>query len=207
MDRGIFSYFTSTLLLLSLSMCSNDPGTAPPDLKSYTVRGVFLGPRLDGIAMRVDHEAIPGYMEAMTMNFKLEDPSEIVGLEPGDRIEFEYLVLVDDTIARDIRKLEAKPGPVIELDLSALNSEGLRGPPDGLVAVSYEFCIPDNEKATAEVEGIDPTVSCSRSPGRIGCEPGELLCIGHTGQAGFRVVLDRLAALPFVARIIEARFE
>ncbi len=30
----------------------------------------------------------------------------------------------------------------VELDLARLDADGLRGPPDGKVSVSYEFCIP-----------------------------------------------------------------
>ena len=36
---------------------------------------------------------------------------------------------------------------------------------------------------------------------------GELLCLGHTHQPGYRAVLERLSALPFVAEIHEALFE
>jgi hypothetical protein len=34
----------------------------------------------------------------------------------------------------------------IDVDLANVNSEGLRGPPDGLRAVHYEFCIPAGEE-------------------------------------------------------------
>lgn len=34
----------------------------------------------------LDHEAIPGFMEAMTMAYKLADPSVLSELHPGDRI-------------------------------------------------------------------------------------------------------------------------
>ena len=46
-----------------------------------------------------------------------------------------------------------------------------------------------------------------RSRGRIGCVDGELLCTGHTHQAGYRDVLAALARLPYVARIDQAFFE
>ena len=34
----------------------------------------------------------------------------------------------------------------VEFDLAQLDVNGLRGPADGKVSVSYEFCIPDKEK-------------------------------------------------------------
>ena len=33
----------------------------------------------------------------------------------------------------------------VEFDLSHIDGDGLRGPADGKVAVSYEFCIPDTD--------------------------------------------------------------
>jgi len=42
--------------------------------------------------------------------------------------------------------------------------------------------------------------------GWFGAGPGECLCVGET-RAGFRDVLGRLAALPYVRRIIECHFE
>lgn len=64
----------------------------PEDATIYTVRGVYLGPVFDGEAMKVDHEAIDGYMDAMTMAFRLHDPSEQQGLAEGDKIRFRYVV-------------------------------------------------------------------------------------------------------------------
>ena len=97
---------------------------------------------------------------------------------------------------------------VIEFDLSVLDDDGLRGPPDGKVAVSYEFKIPDTSAARAEVRALDRTVQfLGGSPGRIGAGKGECLCIGSTHQPDFRKRLRRLAALSYVERIIECHFE
>jgi hypothetical protein len=96
----------------------------------------------------------------------------------------------------------------IELDLAELNDEGLKGPPDGLRAVSYEFCIPNRPEYEAEVWRIDPKIAITHGArGRIGCRPDQALCIGSTHQPEFRLVLFRLAALPYVERIVEAHFE
>ncbi len=97
---------------------------------------------------------------------------------------------------------------VIRFDVSQLDDEGLMGPPDGLRALSYEFCIPASEARVKEVEAIDSTVAIQRSsPGRIGCGEAEYLAIAHTHQPGFREVLDRLSRLPYVNEIQEAHFE
>lgn len=100
------------------------------------------------------------------------------------------------------------PREKIDLDLDALNAQGLYGPPDGLRSLDYEFCIPNDASAVATVRGIDPTVRIHRdSPGRIGCTSTEYLCIGNTAQRDFRGVLHRLAELPYVERIGQAHFE
>lgn len=97
---------------------------------------------------------------------------------------------------------------VIRFDSSRLNSEGLVGPPDGLRALSYEFCIPAVEAHVGEIEAIDSTITIQRSsPGRIGCGSDEYLAIGSTHPPGFRKVLEQLARLPYVERIEEAHFE
>jgi hypothetical protein len=99
-------------------------------------------------------------------------------------------------------------GSKIGFDLNRVNIEGLQGPPDGLRALHYEYCIPDRPEALAQVRAIDPTLqTCRQSPGRIGCGEDELLCLGHTHQSGHREVLSQLARLNFVREIREAFFE
>ena len=46
-----------------------------------------------------------------------------------------------------------------ELDLEALDADGLRGPPDGKVAVDYEFAIPDTPASREAVSQINPGVN------------------------------------------------
>ena len=43
----------------------------------------------------LDHEAVPGFMDAMTMSYKLKDPSVAGELHPGDRITATLLVSKD----------------------------------------------------------------------------------------------------------------
>ena len=98
--------------------------------------------------------------------------------------------------------------PQIEIDLGGVNEEGLRGPPTGLRAVHYEFCIPAGQRYAAEIRGIDPTVQLMpASRGRIGCTNRQVLAVGNTHQHGYRDVLERLAALPYITRIAGSFFE
>lgn len=105
---------------------------------------------------------------------------------------------------------EIKPAPAskkIELDLTKLDANGLGGPTDGKVCVSYEFAIPNTAKCKAEVRAIDKSVRfMPGSRGRIRAGKDECLCIGET-NAEFRTVLGKLADLPYIKRIIECHWE
>ena len=91
--------------------------------------------------------------------------------------------------------------------LDSLDADGLYGPADGKRALSYEFCIPDNEWVLEEIRHLDPSAEAQPSRGRIGCTEGQLLVIGSTHQPGHRQVLMRLARRPDIERIEPAHFE
>ncbi len=58
----------------------------PPVEKQYPVRGVIMGTVPDKGEIILDAENIPGFMEAMTMQYKLGDPGIISELHKGDKI-------------------------------------------------------------------------------------------------------------------------
>ncbi|GDY21429.1 hypothetical protein LBMAG56_27760 [Verrucomicrobiota bacterium] len=96
----------------------------------------------------------------------------------------------------------------IKFRLEAIRPDGLRGPPDGLVSVAYEFCVPADPAVYQEVRRLDPSVQISPgSRGRIGCSKQQALCIGNTHQRNWREILLALAALPYVAEVRECFFE
>jgi len=95
----------------------------------------------------------------------------------------------------------------ISITLSVLDVSGLYGPPDGLRALDYAFCIPDREDTVARVRNIDKSVTIHRARGRIGSGASELLCIGNTHQPGYREVLAAFSRLPYVERVGQAFFE
>ena len=75
------------------------------------------------------------------------------------------------------------PWKKVEIDLTRIGEDGLRGPPDGKVAVAYEFCIPNTGGHKARVRAIDSSVRfMPGSRGRIGAGKHQCLCIGSTSQ-------------------------
>lgn len=67
-----------------LASCTGDKpkGTAPQPIKGKVVA-------LDAAKATVtlDHEEIPGVMKAMRMEFPVNDPKVIEGLQPGDLVQ------------------------------------------------------------------------------------------------------------------------
>jgi len=70
------------------------PSTAVgPDAKRYELKGIITAVDPARVQITVQHEAIPGYMAAMTMPFPIrDDPKVIAFLRPGDRIEATLVV-------------------------------------------------------------------------------------------------------------------
>lgn len=96
----------------------------------------------------------------------------------------------------------------IAFDLSDIGSNGLTGSPDGLVSVSYEFCIPKDREMLDGVLAIDPNIQCtSGPPGRVGCTKTEYLCLGNTHDPRWRDILQRIAQLDYVSRIERSVWE
>ncbi|MCB9618294.1 MAG: copper-binding protein [Sandaracinus sp.] len=58
----------------------------------YTTRGVIEELRPERRQIVIRHEAVPGYMPAMTMPFSVEDASLFEGLAAQQRVEFTFSV-------------------------------------------------------------------------------------------------------------------
>jgi len=64
--------------------------------KVYKLRGKVIAANSSAGEVTLNHEAIPGYMDAMTMPYKLKDPSILGELHPGDVITADVLVSQGD---------------------------------------------------------------------------------------------------------------
>lgn len=96
----------------------------------------------------------------------------------------------------------------IKFSLDDIRADGLRGPSDGLISVSYEFCVPKDESIYQEIRRIDPSIEIHKnSEGRIGCTKQQALCIGHTHQPDWRAKLMALTSQPYISEIRQCFFE
>jgi protein SCO1/2 len=76
-----------------------------PGEKVYALRGTIVSHDADDNAVNIDHEAIPGFMEAMKMDYTVRGAS-VAKLPPdGARIEAKLHVTDDDYWVTDIRKV------------------------------------------------------------------------------------------------------
>ena len=63
---------------------------------NYEVKGVILEIDTSKKSLMIRHDAIPGFMDAMTMEFTTDDQYSIFNLSKGDSISFMYSVNVSD---------------------------------------------------------------------------------------------------------------
>ncbi len=73
----------------------------------------------DGQVLVIKHDAIPGYMDAMTMPFKLKEPAAGKGLQRGDEISFQLHVTDDESWVDNLKKTGSQTLPNLNLPAAA----------------------------------------------------------------------------------------
>ena len=111
--------FASTLLaFLLLAGCHSNPqpgaqASSQSNFKVYHLRGKIVSTSPATGELNIDGDAIPGFMDAMTMPYKLKNPGIISDLHPGDTITADVLVSqgADGTVLLDniVVIAQAKP--------------------------------------------------------------------------------------------------
>lgn len=88
----------SLLAFLVLSGChsgQNSQQSSTPQFKVYKLRGKVVSTDAAKGEVTLNHEAIPGFMDAMTMPYKLKDANVLSELHSGDTITADVLVSQD----------------------------------------------------------------------------------------------------------------
>lgn len=90
-------------------------GVVATSVQQFAVKGVVREVKADGRTVIVRHEEIPGYMEAMTMPFKVRDSNELASARAGAEVTFRLNVTEDASWIDQVRptgksvEVEAKP--------------------------------------------------------------------------------------------------
>jgi protein SCO1/2 len=85
-ERG---YMTTLLLVSGCPMAWSTPTNGDAgSLQTYAARGVVEKIARDHHQVTIHHQAIPGYMMEMTMDFPIRNTNEVIGISAGDKITF-----------------------------------------------------------------------------------------------------------------------
>lgn len=71
--------------------------------KTYQVDGILVALDLAQNTITVSHRPIPKLMPAMTMPFRLLDPTDMRSLHVGSRVQFELVIENEQSLARHVR--------------------------------------------------------------------------------------------------------
>ena len=92
---------------------------ANPTYKTYKLRGKVVSTNASTSQVTLNHEAIPGYMEAMTMQFPIKDAAEFGALQIGNCIEGTVFVQPNSIWVGDIKHLNATADECVPRPTSA----------------------------------------------------------------------------------------
>jgi protein SCO1/2 len=102
----------SVLALVAVAGCTRQsaPAALLPGTKSYNARGIIRQIAADHGKVTIQHEAIPGYMSAMTMDFSVKDTNDLNVLAPSDEITFRLVVGENESWVEDLRFVAHRTG-------------------------------------------------------------------------------------------------
>ncbi len=96
------------LLGLAFLACIHGPGRAAAAVdpaKVYPARGVLRNYDATTVQATISHEAIAGYMPAMTMAYRVGSPREMAQIQPGDAVTFQLHVTANDAWIEQVTKI------------------------------------------------------------------------------------------------------
>ncbi len=99
--KVVVATVAATMVLATFVSCAARSAKTPP--VSHRGRAIVVAVSSDKPRIKLNHEAIPGYMDAMTMWFEVKDAKMLEGLAPNDRVEF---VLTEEEAADVITELK-----------------------------------------------------------------------------------------------------
>ena len=101
--------FLMLTLVATLAGCRAAP--APVNVREFPLTGQVLSIKPDRTEAKVKHDDVKGFMDAMTMDFAVKDPTQLEGLQPGDLIAATLVITDEEGYLKGIRKTGAAPIP------------------------------------------------------------------------------------------------
>lgn len=119
MKRNLLPLLAAALLPVAGSSCRQEGASVPPppaaartNPQIYQVKGVIKELAPEKKKVKIAHEEIPNYMEAMTMMLDVRDAKELAGLQVGDTVSFRMWVTDDDGWIDQLKKLDGPRTPL-----------------------------------------------------------------------------------------------
>lgn len=112
MKRLSFIFALTLMLVAGCNQEKSVPVAENPAVKTYAARGIVRGIAPDRHEATIQHEAIPGYMGAMTMAFIVKATNELDGISPDDEITFKLAVTENDSWIEGVRFVSHHIGEV-----------------------------------------------------------------------------------------------
>lgn len=119
MKRNLLPLLAATVLSVGGLSCRQQGTSVPPpsavaktNLQTFQVKGVIKELFPEKKKVKIAHEDIPNYMEAMTMMLDVRNASELAGLQVGDSVAFRMLVTDDDGWIDQLKKLDGPRTPL-----------------------------------------------------------------------------------------------
>lgn len=83
----------SSALLAVVEACgaNEPPAHSPRAEQTYSTKGLIKSFGPDRKFVNIQHDDIPGYMNAMTMSFEPKSPEQLAGLSVNDRVVFTFI--------------------------------------------------------------------------------------------------------------------
>jgi protein SCO1/2 len=114
-----FLAVAATIIFVPFTFVSCNKGSNPPtaqmapqveSAKRYHLTGRVVSIDQRAKMANIDADAIPGFMEAMTMPYQVKPPDELTNLSAGDAITADVVVRNDDAWLENIHVTAHPPG-------------------------------------------------------------------------------------------------
>ena len=89
---GLLAAIAVLISIATMAGCRKPVPAAPMITKTFKIRGTIVSTDAAAGKVTLDHGAVPGFMDAMIMPYKLADSSIMSELHPGDKIAADVIV-------------------------------------------------------------------------------------------------------------------